>query len=285
MFIARCIRAILLASLLVLCAACRQQQATSASDIALDLSPGDLRVGATTMTLRAMHKDGQPITQPGKASLRGDMNHAGMPPVSVESSASENGAFQLPFEWTMGGSWSVEARLELPNGEVVLQTFAYEIQGDGSAASEHDMQTGDANMDMEALGQSGFGSAAYMHITNRSAEETALVTAASDAAQSVSFHQTRVVDGLAQMMPMDELLVPGSGDVELAPGGMHLMLKDLKRDLRPGDSFEIELTDNGGRSYRLDFIVPDQPLTSGDDEERVHNLYIKQRWARPASAG
>lgn len=268
------LRACLLIGALALCVSCRQQKTATASDIALDLSPADMRVGATAMTARVTDKDGKPVSQPGKLTLRGDMDHAGMRPAIAESDASENGVFIVPFAWTMGGSWQVEAMLELPNGEIVRRTFAYDIMSDHSA---------DMRMDMDSA--SGVSSAAYMQITNHSPNDIALVAAASDAADSISFHHTQIVDDMAQMKRVDKLVAPANSETELAPGAMHLMLHGLTQDLRPGESVEIQFVGDAGEIYRLDFVASPHALTSADDATRIHDLTFQGRWARPASGG
>lgn len=274
MTLPECLRACMLIVALILCASCRQQETASASDIALELSPAELRVGETAMTLRVRDKDGKPVSQPGKLSLRGDMNHAGMTPVLAESGESENGVFHLPFDFTMGGSWQIEASLELPNGEIVRRTFDFDIMNDG-------MRGDGAGMENMA----GVNSAAYMQIQNHSVDDIALVAAESDAADSVSFHHTQIVNDMAQMMSMDTLVVPANGEIKLAPGGMHLMLHGLKRDLSPDDRFGLVLTDGAGRTYRMAVRVSEQPPADADDATRIHDLTFQRIWARPVSAG
>ena len=274
MTLPECLRACLLIGLLVLCVSCRQQEPATASAIVLELSPADMQVGATSMTLRVTDKEGKPVSQPGKLSLRGDMNHAGMIPVLVESSDSDNGVFHVPFEWTMGGSWQVEASLQLPNGETARRTFNFDIMSEDSAG-----------MDMKMAGMSGVSSAAYMQIRNHSPDDIVLVAAESDAAHSVSFHHTQIVNDMAQMMSMDTLVVPANGEVELAPGAMHLMLHGLTRDLSPDDRFGLVLADSAGRTYRMAVRVSEQPPTGAEDATRIHDLTFQRIWARPVSAG
>jgi len=50
------------------------------------------------------------------------------------------------------------------------------------------------------------------------------------------------------------LSIPPGGSLELRPGGLHLMLINLRRDLRPGDRFTLSLTFE--RAGRLAMDVP-----------------------------
>ena len=120
-----------LAALLLL-AACRQQQ-IAMTDIQLEISVSDRRVGETTLLVTVRDKSGKVIDNPGTLSVRGDMDHAGMMPVFAEGETATNGVFTVPFAWTMGGGWTIEASLNMENGDIAKETFHFEIL---TAASE-----------------------------------------------------------------------------------------------------------------------------------------------------
>lgn len=46
---------------------------------------------------------------------------------------------------------------------------------------------------------------------------------------------------MMQMRPVEKIEIPADGQVELAPGGLHIMLIGLQRALQPGDSIEVTL--------------------------------------------
>jgi periplasmic copper chaperone A len=48
-----------------------------------------------------------------------------------------------------------------------------------------------------------------------------------------------------------ELPVPAYGSAELKPGGVHILLKDLKKPLKAGDSVELTLTTDGGAVIKM----------------------------------
>ena len=275
--VAKLLRACLLAILLLVGAACRQEQKLTASDVVLDMSVSDLLVGETTLTLRVSDKQGNPLAEPGTLSLRGDMDHAGMAPVLAEADSAVEGVFSVPFEWTMGGSWAVEASLALSADEVARQVFRFDIE---SPSADHDMAD-----DADEADTAGANSAAYMQIANRGNDDIVLVSAASAAAAAVEFHETRVIDGVASMTRLDELVVPGKGEIELAPGGTHLMLMNLTADLQLGGNFVLELTDSAGQLYRIKFRVSEPPSSDLVDGVTLGDLVFNNRWARPASAG
>jgi copper(I)-binding protein len=47
---------------------------------------------------------------------------------------------------------------------------------------------------------------------------------------------------MVMMRPVEQVVVPAGGKVELKPGGYHLMLFDLKRELTVGQSIRLVLT-------------------------------------------
>jgi copper(I)-binding protein len=90
-------------------------------------------------------------------------------------------------------------------------------------------------------------SAAYMHLQNRGEAADRLLTVASDVAEVVELHESRMEGEMMQMRPVEGgLEILAGGSVELAPGGYHIMLMELARDLAPGDAFTLTLTFESG---------------------------------------
>ena len=282
------LRHLILSLLIVsLLAACRQAQ-PSASDIQLELAVSDRRVGETTLLVTARDAEGAVIAEPGALSLRGDMKHAGMVPVFAEAETAIAGVFALPFEWTMGGSWIVEAALTLPNGEVARQTFNVEIltEADGMTDMDHsDMDQAGGMSEMEHADRAGETSAVYMRIYNRGEADITLVAAASSAAASAEFHQTVIENDMARMEALNGLLIPAGETLELAPGGAHIMLMDLQSDLLPESQMPLRLTCDSGEVYELAVSVLPMRRDELGDAVAIGDLVFENRWARPASAG
>jgi copper(I)-binding protein len=89
-------------------------------------------------------------------------------------------------------------------------------------------------------GAAGNG-AVYVLIENRGTEPDALLEATSDAAATVEFHETRQEGGVMRMRPVPRMDVPPGGRIEMKPGGYHIMLLGLTRDLHPGDTVTVRL--------------------------------------------
>lgn len=85
-------------------------------------------------------------------------------------------------------------------------------------------------------------SAVFLQIENTTATADTLVAARTDAAGAVEIHETVTgPDGQRAMQPTDAVPVTPGTTVSLEPGGLHVMLLDLSRDLVEGDSLLVEL--------------------------------------------
>jgi copper(I)-binding protein len=89
-------------------------------------------------------------------------------------------------------------------------------------------------------GGSGNG-AVYVSIENRGREPDTLLAAASDAAATVELHETRQEGGVMRMRPLPKVDLPPGGRLDMKPGGHHIMLLGLTRDLHPGDKVTVRL--------------------------------------------
>lgn len=89
----------------------------------------------------------------------------------------------------------------------------------------------------------GGTSAVYMTIANAGGAADRLVAASTDAAATVELHESKLVDNVMQMAPVPGgIEVPAGGTAELKPGGLHIMLIGLTRDLNAGDTLRLTLT-------------------------------------------
>jgi copper(I)-binding protein len=84
--------------------------------------------------------------------------------------------------------------------------------------------------------------AAYLSITNKGSREDTLIGAQTPAATRVEFHRTTLEDGMARMRPATSLVIGPGETLTAAPGGLHLMLVDLKAPLTEGARVPLVLT-------------------------------------------
>jgi copper(I)-binding protein len=83
--------------------------------------------------------------------------------------------------------------------------------------------------------------AVYVLIENRGSEPDTLLSATSDAAATVELHETRQEGGVMRMRPLPKMDIPAGARLEMKPGGHHIMLLGLTRDLHPGDTVTVRL--------------------------------------------
>ena len=86
-------------------------------------------------------------------------------------------------------------------------------------------------------GQMGTG--AFM--TLRAKEPMRVVGATSAVAGVVEIHEMALQNNVMRMRAIESLALPAGQAVELKPGGYHVMLMDLKRALKRGETVTVEL--------------------------------------------
>jgi copper(I)-binding protein len=79
-----------------------------------------------------------------------------------------------------------------------------------------------------------------MKIAN-SGDADKLVKAMSDVAGTVELHTVEMENNVMKMRPVEFIEIPAKGSAELKPGGFHVMLIGLKKELKPGETFNLTL--------------------------------------------
>lgn len=109
--------------------------------------------------------------------------------------------------------------------------------------------------------------AAYLSLHNGADEGRRLlrveIPGRTDA--SADLHTTKERDGVSRMRPLAGLAVPAGSEVQMEPGGVHLMLRGL--ELRAGDTLPLRLHFASGDA--VDIEVPVRGLQT--DAERGHH--------------
>jgi periplasmic copper chaperone A len=80
----------------------------------------------------------------------------------------------------------------------------------------------------------------FMKIENRGAADQ-LISASSPAAGEVQLHEMAMEGNVMKMRQLKDIPVPASGAVELKPGGLHLMLMNIKTPLAAGETVPVKL--------------------------------------------
>jgi periplasmic copper chaperone A len=77
-----------------------------------------------------------------------------------------------------------------------------------------------------------------------------LVSASSPVAGVVEVHEMAMDGNVMKMRAVPSLELPAGKTVELKPGGYHVMLMDLKQELKAGDSVPLTLVIEGAGGKR-----------------------------------
>ena len=83
--------------------------------------------------------------------------------------------------------------------------------------------------------------AAYLELKAAKGAADKLVSASSPVAGTVEIHNHIMEGDIAKMRRVDFVPVPDGGSVTLEPGGYHIMLMDLKNQLKAGDTIKLKL--------------------------------------------
>ena len=107
-------------------------------------------------------------------------------------------------------------------------------------------------------------SGAFMQIT--SAQGGKLVSVASPVAGVVEVHEMAMEGTTMRMRAVPSLELPAGAAVELKPGGYHVMLMDLKQQLKAGDTVPLTLVIEGkdGKRETMKVQAPVRPLGAPD---------------------
>jgi len=114
-------------------------------------------------------------------------------------------------------------------------------------------------------------SGAFMQLS--SARDARLVEVRSPVAGAVELHEMRDDKGVMRMRPVTGVDLPAGRSVELKPGGYHVMLMGLKRQLIVGESVPLTLVLEGrdGKRETLEIKAPVRPLnTAAEPAHKGH---------------
>ncbi|HIQ07236.1 MAG TPA: copper chaperone PCu(A)C [Thiotrichaceae bacterium] len=83
--------------------------------------------------------------------------------------------------------------------------------------------------------------ALFMTMHNNSSDRRQLISASSPASDKVELYKHKKVDGMMKMGQVEAIELPKNSVAELKPGGYHLMLIGLKKDLKVDEKVLVRL--------------------------------------------
>jgi copper(I)-binding protein len=102
--------------------------------------------------------------------------------------------------------------------------------------------------------------AAYVTLRNVSNSDVTVTGVESPVAGHAMIHETRVQSGQSRMRPRESLTLHPQSTLKFEPGGLHIMLHDLKQPLTVGQSVPLVFDLAGGSSIKVTAVV--RPLTA-----------------------
>lgn len=112
----------------------------------------------------------------------------------------------------------------------------------------------------------------YLDVSSPSADSIVSAAVAPDVAAGAELHETMVTggtspmanmpqmagDGTMTMAPVSAVPIPAHSEVHFTPGGLHIMLAGLHRQLALGDHFTITLHLQHGGNLTADVVVANE---------------------------
>ena len=91
-------------------------------------------------------------------------------------------------------------------------------------------------------GTQGGNGAIYFVIENPTGQDDVLLNATSEVAEMVELHRSSMdANGVMTMQHQESVAIPAGEEVSFEPGGLHVMLMGLTRDLTVGDRITVTL--------------------------------------------
>jgi len=103
---------------------------------------------------------------------------------------------------------------------------------------------------------------AFMVIKNNGDKDVKVLKADNPVSKVTELHTHLNEGGVMKMRPVPSIDIKAKGEAVLKPGGLHVMLIDLKAPMKEGDVVPITLTFDDGSSKKVDAKVV-RPMSAG----------------------
>jgi copper(I)-binding protein len=104
--------------------------------------------------------------------------------------------------------------------------------------------------------------AAFMVLKNGGDKDVKVMKADNPASKLTELHTHINDNGVMKMRPVAAIEIKAKGETKLQPGGLHVMLINLKAPMKEGDVVPITLTFDDGSSKNVDAKVM-KPVAAG----------------------
>lgn len=129
----------------------------------------------------------------------------------------------------------------------ILATFVAQVawsQEESTASLARGLEVSEAVIQVPIPGKNL--TVAYFTLRNRLDEPRRLVAVSTPVAERAELHQHSEKDGMMSMRQVEAVTLPARGRLSFQPGGYHVMLFKLQRQLQTGQGQELLLTFDDG---------------------------------------
>ena len=115
--------------------------------------------------------------------------------------------------------------------------------------------------------------ALFFEIANYTNKPIKLIGASSPAAATGELHTHKEVDGMKKMVQIENIEVPAMGEANLKPGGLHVMLMNVKAPIKEGDKLDATLEFDNGQKLEVKDIVAKAVVKKDGEHGHDHGAH------------
>lgn len=99
--------------------------------------------------------------------------------------------------------------------------------------------------------------AMFLTLKNSSDKEVKLKKVSGDLSDNIELHDMIMENNSMKMRAVTEIKVPQKGEVILKSGSLHVMIFDIKKELKENDKHKFKLTFDNGENLEIEASVKD----------------------------
>ena len=115
--------------------------------------------------------------------------------------------------------------------------------------------------------QAGTNGGVYFELHNHGSAPDELLSISSVVSDAVEIHESKMEGDVMKMTMLTSLPIKGYADIAFEPNGLHVMLVNLKQELKLDDEFEIVLHFKNHEDITVHVVVKDSAPADED-----HNM-------------
>lgn len=111
----------------------------------------------------------------------------------------------------------------------------------------------------------------YLTIENHSPQADRLLSLSTPIARHASLHETVREGGMMHMRPVEHLEIPPRASVSFEPGGLHVMLMNLRSGIEAGDHFRLTIRFEKRGAVEVDVVAGSVGALAPEHRHAVHS--------------